>query len=178
MLAPWKSLVGLMQTVLCWALATLGSRSTRRARAGYIHPSEPSVQRRCTCSTAQERGSQLKPLPKIPGICQKQGERREAKRSEEKRREEKRREEKRREEKRREEKEKEKRKRRERERERREREEKEKEEKEKRKRREREEKEKRKKRKRKRREREEKEKPLQHTPPEHTDLIFSFLNDP
>lgn len=64
MLAPWKSLAGLMQTVVCWALDRLGSRTTRRARAGYIHSREPSVQRRWTCSTARERGSQLKPLPR------------------------------------------------------------------------------------------------------------------
>lgn len=64
MLAPWKSLAGLMQTVVCRALERLGSRTTRRARAGYIHSREPSVQRRWTCSTARERGSQLKPLPR------------------------------------------------------------------------------------------------------------------
>lgn len=46
------------------ALERLGSRTTRRARAGYIHSREPSVQRRWTCSTARERGSQLKPLPR------------------------------------------------------------------------------------------------------------------
>lgn len=53
-----------MQMALYRALDRLGSKTTRRARAGYIHSREPSVQRRWTCSTAREWGSQLKPLEK------------------------------------------------------------------------------------------------------------------